>query len=89
MSSAGSVQSAGEQAEPEELALPEIRKRYKDRWVAMIVTGRDKNLQPTKGKVVQDDIDRYMLRQKLRLKPGGYLDICIFFTGEPPYPLLL
>jgi hypothetical protein len=83
MSSTSEV-PASVQAEPEILSLSEIRKKYKDRWVALIVTGRDKNLQPTKGKVVSDDIDRYMLRQKLK-----YKDICIFYTGEPPYPLLL
>lgn len=77
--------SAGEKSEPEELALPEIRKRYKDRWVAMIVTERNRSLQPIKGKVVVDDLDRYRLRQKL----AKYPEICIFYTGEPPYPLIL
>jgi len=85
MSSASSVPSAGEQTEPADLTLSEIRKRYKDQWVAIIVTGRDKNLQPSKGKVVAEDIDRYMLRQKLT----KYNEICIFYTGEPVYPLLL
>ena len=85
MSSTSGVPAAREQGELEELVLSEVRTRYKDRWVAMIVTGRDKNLQPAKGKVVADDIDRYMLRQKL----VKYTDICIFYTGEPVYPLLL
>lgn len=85
MSSTSGVPSTGEQGESEDLALPEIRARYKDRWVAVVVTKRDKNLQPLSGRVVADDIDRYMLRQKL----GKYPDICIFFTGESPYPLLL
>ncbi len=71
--------------EPEELTISEIKERYKGRWVGMVVTARDKNFQPTKGKVVADDMDRYMLRPKL-IK---YLDICILFAGEPPYPLLL
>jgi hypothetical protein len=75
----------GEQGEPEDLALSEIFKRYKDSWVAIIVTSRDKNFQPTKGKVVANDIDRYRLRQKL-LK---YPDICILYAGEPAYPLFL
>ena len=85
MSSAGSVESAGVQGEPEELPLSGIRERYKNEWVGVIVTGRTKNFEPTKGKVVADDPDRYRLRQKL-LK---YPDICIFFTGEPPFPLIL
>jgi hypothetical protein len=76
---------AGEQGEPDDLALPDIRERYKDRWVAILVTRRDRNLLPTRGKVVAEDADRYMLRQKL----GKYPDICIFFAGEPPYRLLL
>ena len=85
MSPTGGVSSAGGQGEPEDLALSEIWKRYKDRWVAVVVTSRDRNLQPTKGKVVADDLDRYFLRQKL----GDYTDIYIFFAGEPPYRLLL
>ncbi len=85
MSSAGSVPSTGEQGEPEDLALPEIRKLHKDRWVAVVVTARDTNLFPSRGRVVAEDTDRYMLRQKL----GKYPDICIFFAGDPPYPLLL
>jgi hypothetical protein len=85
MSSSNTAQPAGEQAEPQELALPEIIKQYKGKWVAISVTGRDKNFQPTKGKVVADDLDRYLLRMKLK----KFQDICIFFAGEPPYPLLL
>jgi hypothetical protein len=75
----------GEQTESEELTLPEIFTRYKDNWIALIVTTRDKNSQPAGGKVVANDIDRYRLRQKL-LK---YPDICILYAGEPAYPLLL
>ena len=85
MSSTSGSPSAGGQDEPEDLALPEIIKRYKGRWVGIAVTGRDKNLQPIKGRVVAEDIDRYMLRPKLR----AYKDICIYYAGEPPYPLLL
>jgi hypothetical protein len=85
MSPTGGASSSGGQGEPEDLAIPEIRERYKDRWVAVVVTGRNQNFQPTKGKVVAEDADRYMLRQKL----GKYPNICIFFAGEPPYPLLL
>ena len=50
-----------------------------------MVTARDKNFQPTTGKVVAYDIDRFRLREKLY----NYADVCIFFAGEPPLPLFL
>ncbi len=85
MSSTEGLQSAGGEGEPKELTLREIRKQFKDRWVAVVVTRRDRNMQPTGGKVVAEDIDRYLLRQKL----GAYKDICIFFAGDPIYlPIL-
>jgi len=71
--------------EPEDLPLSEVMARHKDQWVAMVVTARDRNLQPVRGKVVASDIDRYRLRRSL-LK---YDDVCIFYAGEPPYPLFL
>ena len=74
-----------EHGETEELTTPIIRQRFKDRWVAVVVTHRNRNLQPTKGKVVAMDIDRFLLRQKL----GKYKDICIFFAGDPVYPPIL
>lgn len=49
------------------------------------MTKRDKNLQPIKGIVVADDADRYRLRQKLM----SVKEVCIFYAGEPMYPLLL
>ena len=85
MSSTNDVPPAGDQAPPEELSIPEIIKSYNGKWVAIQVTARDKNLQPTKGKVVAESQDRYMLRQQL-IK---YKDICIFYAGDPVYPLLL
>jgi hypothetical protein len=85
MSSTNGDMPSGEQGEPEELALPDIIAKYKGKWVAITVTARDKNFQPTKGKVVAESQDRYMLRLKL----VKYKDICIFFAGEAPYPLLL
>ena len=84
MGSTSGVPSAEGQAQ-EELALPEIFKRHKGKWVGIVVTGRDKNFQPTRGKVVAEDQDRYLLRPKLRT----YKDVCIIFAGEPVYPLLL
>ncbi len=42
--------SAGSNPQPEEqkeeLTIPEIHARYKGRWVAIVVTKRDGNLQP-------------------------------------------
>ncbi len=73
------------QAAPDELTLAEISAKYKNRWVAIEVTARDGNSQPTKGKVVAQDVDRYRLRSSLA-KLG---EVCIFYTGETPYPLLL
>jgi hypothetical protein len=85
MSSTNGFPSSNQEGNQEELSIAEIIKTYKGKWVAIQVTARDKNLQPTKGKVVADSQDRYLLRQKLI----QYKDICIFFAGEPPYPLLL
>ena len=55
------------------------------RWVAVVVTERDNSNQPTRGKVVAEDVDRYRLRQTI----AQYDDICIFYAGEPDYPILL
>lgn len=71
--------------EGKELSIHEIFEGYKDKWVAMTVTERDKNFQPAKGRVVSYDSDRYRLRQKLL----RYDDVCIFYAGEPQYPLFL
>ncbi len=84
MSPTSGVSSAEEQGAPEELTLSEIRKRYKDQWVAIIVKGRDTNFQPTRGKVVATDYDRYLLRTKLH----KYREVCVLYAGEPIYPLL-
>jgi len=74
-----------QEGEIPELELPEIFKQFKDHWVAIQVTKRDQNEQPLAGKVIANEVDRY----RLRLKIVQYNDICIFFAGEPPYPLLL
>ncbi|MDG7001457.1 MAG: hypothetical protein JRN15_20360 [Nitrososphaerota archaeon] len=71
--------------EPPELTLQQIFEQHKDMWVAMLVTKRDENMQPVAGKVVAEDVDRY----RLRLNIVKYNDICIFFAGETPYPLLM
>jgi hypothetical protein len=69
----------------EELAILEIHQKYPKRWVAIMVTRRDRNMQPLRGKVVADDVDRYRLRQKI----GQFNDICILYAGEADLPLLL
>jgi len=71
--------------EKEELSIPEISTKHKGRWVAILVTKRDGNLQPIKGRVVAEDLDRYRLRGHV----ARYADVCIFYAGESPYPLLL
>jgi len=82
MSTGGNTQPGEDK---EELSIPEIHARHKGRWVAIVVTERDGNLQPTKGRVVSEDLDRYRLRGHV----AKYADICIFYAGESPYPLLL
>ena len=72
-------------APSEDSSLDEIVDKFNGRWVAIIVTKRDTNMQPARGQVVADDVDRYRLRQNI-LK---YRDICIFYAGDPPYPVLL
>lgn len=69
----------------QELSLSQILQKYRDRWIAMVVTQRDDNMQPLAGKVVADDVDRYRLRQKV----AQYDDICLLYAGEADYHLLL
>jgi hypothetical protein len=69
----------------EELSIPEIHAKYKGKWVAIIVTKRDGNLQPTGGRVVAEDVDRYRLRGHV----VKYADVCILYGGGSLYPLLL
>jgi hypothetical protein len=77
--------SVVEEGGGETLTLQEVFEKYKGRWVAMLVTERDRNFQPVRGKVVADDVDRYRLREKIM----GLKEVCIFYAGEPDYPLLL
>ncbi|MDG6901393.1 MAG: hypothetical protein JRM80_05470 [Nitrososphaerota archaeon] len=84
-STGGSATPGADEGQAQELEFPEIFKAYHERWVAVVVTGRDKNLQPNKGRVVADDVDRYRLREKII----GRKEICIFYAGEPAYTLLL
>ncbi|MDG6902881.1 MAG: hypothetical protein JRM80_13110 [Nitrososphaerota archaeon] len=82
MSSQGVPSSDGEQ---EELTIQQVSERHKGWWVGILVTKRDKNLQPVSGRVVAADPDRYRLRESLT----KYTDVCILYAGEPPYPVLL
>lgn len=68
-----------------DLSLEEISVKYSGRWVAITVTERDKNLQPTRGIVVAEDVDRYRLRGLIT----KYSDICILLAGDTPYHLML
>lgn len=71
--------------QPADLSFEEIAAKYAGRWVAVTVTKRDESLQPTRGTVVADEVDRYRLRRKL----SNYPDICIFFAGDSPFHLML
>lgn len=68
-----------------DLSLEEIANGYSGRWVALTVTKRDENFQPTRGIVVAHDIDRY----KLRASITKYTDICILFAGDTPFRIML
>ena len=72
-------------AKPEALTIPEILKKCKDRWVAIEVTERDGNSQPVKGRVVEQEVDRYTLAEKT----AKYGEVCIFYAGELQFRLLL
>jgi len=76
---------ATDEARPEALSFSEIRERYKDRWVAVEVTERDRNSQPVKGRVVENEIDRYTLADKT----AKYGEVCIFYAGESSFRLLM
>ena len=80
-----SQKGAEESAKRAELTLSQISELHHDRWVAIEVTKRDRNGQPTKGRVVAEDVDRFNIREKtMKLS-----DVCIFYAGELPYHLFL
>ena len=76
---------SGSTPEAEELSFAQIFEKYKGKWVAITVTKRDRNSQPTSGKVVASHVDRYRLRQLV----AQMNEVCIFFAGESQYPLFL
>ena len=80
-----STDGAQARSPPEVLTLSEMATKYKDRWVAIEVTERDEDLQPLKGRVLAEDVDRYNLREKTT----KFNEVCIFYTGDVPYRLLL
>lgn len=73
------------EAQAKEATFEQIKKDHAKKWVAVVVTKRDENGQPVAGKVIAEDQDRYRLRDEV----VQYKDICIFFAGDPPYPLFL
>lgn len=73
------------QASSEELTMDQIRTKHQNLWVAITVTRRDENGQPTAGRVVAEDSDRYRLRDLI----VALDDVCIFFAGDSPFPLFL
>ena len=77
--------TAPPRADAEELTLEEIKKKHPNLWVAMVVTKRDENGQPTAGRVVAEDMDRYRLRDLI----VALNDVCIFFAGDSQFPLFL
>jgi hypothetical protein len=72
-------------AEAKEATFEQIKKDHPNLWVAVTVTKRDQNGQPIAGKVIAEDADRYRLRDQIIM----HNDICIFFAGDPLYPLFL
>ena len=80
-----SMTARSKDTQQEDLTLSEISEKYKDRWVAIEVTRRDRNLQPIRGRVLENDVDRFRLREKIT----KFEDICIFYAGESPFRLLL
>lgn len=73
------------QAGADELTLEEIKRKNQRLWVAIVVTKRDENGQPTAGRVVAEDTDRYRLRDLVVTQD----DVCIFYAGDSPFPLFL
>ncbi len=80
-----SVTSERANDEAKDQSLEEIVGKYSGSWVAMTVTKRDENYQPTRGIIVAHDMDRYKLRERIT----KYSDICIIYAGDPPFRLML
>ena len=76
---------SGKSPQPKESTLEEIKNEHRNLWVAIVVTKRDENGQPLAGRVIADDADRYRLRDQIIMQN----DICIFYAGDPLYPLFL
>ncbi|MDG6901421.1 MAG: hypothetical protein JRM80_05610 [Nitrososphaerota archaeon] len=67
----------------EELAIEEIKQKFRGDWVGIRVTQRDEAGQPVRGVVLAHDVNRTQLRNML----NDVLDCCIFST-KPPLPVM-
>lgn len=68
-----------------ELKIPSIRRKYKDEWVVVEVTQRDRYQNPLAARVLMHDPDRkkaYSFGFPL-LRQDPKKELYIFFTGEP------
>ena len=65
-------------SEEDVLTLAEAMQEYPEEWLAMRVTGRDSNGQPTEGVVVGHDRDKRLLRTNTNKER----DLCIFYAGQ-------
>jgi len=67
-------------SEEDVLTIAEAIQEYPEEWLAMRVTRRDSNGQPTEVVVVGHDRDKRLLRTNtLRER-----ELCIFFAGQSP-----
>jgi hypothetical protein len=64
----------------ERLSLGEIISKYSGKYVAIEVLTRDKDGQPTHGRVLQVHFDKYRLKDSVQ----NLRDVCIFFAGPAP-----
>jgi len=77
--------SSGVSAEEDILTIAEAIQEYPEQWLAVRVTGRDSNGQPTEGVVVGHERDKRSLRTNtIREK-----DLCIFFAGQSPIMVMV
>jgi hypothetical protein len=63
-----------------EMALEEMARRYALLWLAVKVTARDENGQPTRGVLLSQHLTRVMLSHELNSIREK--DICIFHAVE-------
>ena len=64
------------------LSMEEVLKKFAGNYVAMQVTSRDSNGQPTSGRVLHVHFNKYRLRDEMADRG----EICIFYAGPAPKP---